>query len=65
MTKLTFTEAYNIKKHYYLEEGIADIKPELLDPNINPSVVFACEQLKFHREWLEKWIEENVEYEAV
>lgn len=54
--KLTYSEVYNIKKYYNIEDGIKEIKPELLE---DASVKHACEQIKLHTEYLNKYLEDN------
>ena len=60
MSKLpTIDQIYSIKKYYNLDEGFTDIAPEFLNPSVNPVIWHYVSQLKFHRESLEKLLEDE------
>ena len=64
MNKLpTIDQITAIKKYYNLDEGFEDIAPEFLDPSVNPVIWHHVSQLKFHRESLEKLLDE--EYDRI
>ena len=64
MNKLpTIDQIIAIKKYYNLDEGFTEIAPEFLDPSVNPVIWHHVSQLKFHRESLEKLLDE--EYDRI
>ena len=59
--KLTISDALEIEKYFDISVGFKEVRPDLCDPVNNPSIAFAVEQIRSHREWLENWMENNVE----
>lgn len=57
--KLTLSDIYTIRQYVNLDEGFEDIAPELLNPSVNPVIWHHVSQLKFHRESLEKILDEE------
>ena len=64
MSKVSFSEKYNIEKYYNIDEGFLDVLPNECLPENNIKVSFHVSQMKFHREALEEWLSENTEYEG-
>ena len=64
MSKITFSEKYIIEKYYNIDEGFLDILPNECLPENNSKVSFHVAQMKFHREALEEWLNDNFEYEG-
>lgn len=54
--KLSFSDVYNIEKYHHLDEGIEDIRSDLLDPVRNPTLYYHVQQLKLHREKVKEFI---------
>ena len=64
MNKLpTIDQIIAIKKYYNLDEGFTEIAPEFLDPSVTRVNWHHVSQLKFHRESLEKLLDE--EYDRI
>ena len=54
MSKLTFSEISNIQKYNNLDEGFEDIAPRFFNAEVDPIISFHLNQLRFHRERIEK-----------
>ena len=54
MGKLTLSEINNIQKYNNLDEGFEDIAPRFFNADIDPIISFHLNQLRFHRESIEK-----------
>ena len=64
MNKLpNIEQIVQIQKYYNLDEGFEDIAPEFLDASVNMVLSFHLSQLKFHRESIEKMLQE--EYDRI
>ena len=60
MNKLpNIDQIVQIQKYYNLDEGFEDIAPECLDASVNMALSFHLSQLKFHRESIEKMLQEE------
>lgn len=57
--KLSFSDVYNIEKYHHLDEGIEDIRSDLLDPVRNPTLYYHVQQLKLHREKVKEFINDT------
>ena len=51
---LTLGEISNIQKYNNLDEGFEDIAPRFFNAEIDPVISFHLNQLRFHRESIEK-----------
>ena len=54
MSKLTLSEINNIQKYCNLDEGFEEIAPRFFNAEIDPIISFHLNQLRFHRESIEK-----------
>ena len=64
MNKLpNIAQIVQIQKYYNLDEGFEEIAPEFLNAEVNMVLSFHLSQLKFHRESIEKMLQE--EYDRI
>jgi len=56
-----YDDKYHIEKYYNLDEGFEAARPDLCLVENNPITAFHIAQLKYHREALIQWMEDNVE----
>lgn len=60
MNKLpNIDQIVQIQKYYNLDEGFEEIAPEFLNAEVNMILSFHLSQLKFHREAVEKILNEE------
>ena len=63
MSKLTFSDRWNIAKYQNIDEGFELIRPDLCKACNNPVIAFHTEQLKHHREALENYLSDSGNWE--
>ena len=61
MRGLGIGDIYNIRNYVNLDEGFEDIAPEYFSAEKDIIVSFHLAQLRYHREALERWLDEKEE----